>query len=295
MLAPIIIGLFVLVNQPLRPQVRLVTSEDENAPVSALVFSPDGRLLVSGGDTSGMIKVWDVHSHHSLHTLRLAQYVWSLSFSNDGKFLVAAGVYFPIQFWSATTWKEIWTIQSAGGILRIWDIRTSRIVRVIEKPYIYDPVIFSPDGSLLVSGSSSGIRVWNTQTWILKYLFQVPQQIDRLAFTPDGNALVGVDAAGHILVWNMKDGQLITSKLLQGAVNSVAFSPDGKLMLTGASSSDENAVIWNTRTWQKICTLEDNGNMVDSVAFSNDGKTIATGTSFGEILLWNRFSLPGCR
>ena len=59
-------------------------------------------------------------------------------------------------------------------------------------------------------------------------------------------------------------------------VNSVAFSPDGKLV---ASGSDDNTIrFWDTATGrQRGKPLEGHSSPVRSVAFSPDGKLVASG------------------
>jgi WD40 repeat protein len=70
-----------------------------------------------------------------------------------------------------------------------------------------------------------------------------------------------------------------------GAVCSVAFSPDGKILATG--NSDGTVRLWNMATHRQITTLTGHAGEVLSVAFSPDGKTLATGNSDGTVRLWN--------
>ena len=59
------------------------------------------------------------------------------------------------------------------------------------------------------------------------------------------------------------------------AVNSVAFSPDGKYVLTG---SMETAQVWETTSGQPVGKALDHRGAVVSVAFSPDGKYVLTGS-----------------
>ena len=54
----------------------------------------------------------------------------------------------------------------------------------------------------------------------------------------------------------------------------MAFSPDGKILLTG--SMDGTAKLWELATRQEVRSLE-HPPRIFSVAFSPDGKTVATG------------------
>ncbi|WP_220207248.1 caspase family protein [Reticulibacter mediterranei] len=69
-----------------------------------------------------------------------------------------------------------------------------------------------------------------------------------------------------------------------GVVTSVAFSPDGELVLTG--SSDFKARIWETVSGKLLITLEGHSGRIRSVAFSPDGSQVLTGSSDRTARLW---------
>jgi WD40 repeat protein/transcriptional regulator with XRE-family HTH domain len=70
-----------------------------------------------------------------------------------------------------------------------------------------------------------------------------------------------------------------------GAVFSVAFSPDGKILATG---NDHGTVrLWDLATHRQITTLIRHRGVVLSVAFSPDGKTLATANADGTVRLWD--------
>ncbi|KAE9390723.1 WD40 repeat-like protein, partial [Gymnopus androsaceus JB14] len=69
-------------------------------------------------------------------------------------------------------------------------------------------------------------------------------------------------------------------------VNSVAFSPDGKRIVSG--SSDKTVCIWNAETGMIIGEpLQGHRDYVNSVAFSPDGKRIVSGSSDNTVCIWN--------
>jgi WD40 repeat protein/uncharacterized caspase-like protein len=73
-----------------------------------------------------------------------------------------------------------------------------------------------------------------------------------------------------------------------GNVFSVAFSPDGKLVLTG--SDDHTARLWDVATGKELRQFTGITFVVSSVAFSPDGKKVLTGDWHGTVRLWDVLS-----
>ena len=69
------------------------------------------------------------------------------------------------------------------------------------------------------------------------------------------------------------------------STRSVAFSPDGKLLATGAG--DGTAGLWSVVTGREIRRLDGQADVLRNVAFSPDGKTLAATANDGDIRFWN--------
>ena len=70
----------------------------------------------------------------------------------------------------------------------------------------------------------------------------------------------------------------------QSSVISIAFSPDGKSILTG--SDDTTAKLWDI-SGNLLRTFQGHQSSVISVAFSPDGKSILTGSDDKTAKLWD--------
>jgi hypothetical protein len=68
------------------------------------------------------------------------------------------------------------------------------------------------------------------------------------------------------------------------SVNSVVFSPDGRLVLTG--SNDGTARLWETESSKQVGVLEGHSDWVNSVAFSPDGSLAITCDAHGRVYFW---------
>ena len=164
--------------------------------VLALAFSPHGTWLVSG-TAQGKIQMWDVATGTALTVFaepteqeNLGR-ILSLAFSPDGA-LLAAGTRGHIQLWEVDTANKLFSV----------DPEHTRD----GKPFsgAAEPLVFSPDGTVLVNGLHIGaIQLWNVTTGDkIVVLDGHTQSVTTLVFSPDGKTLISTAADGTILLWD---------------------------------------------------------------------------------------------
>ncbi|MEM7067063.1 MAG: NACHT domain-containing protein, partial [Cyanobacteria bacterium P01_B01_bin.77] len=103
-----------------------------------------------------------------------------------------------------------------------------------------------------------------------------------------GTFLPEIDFSGASLRWgSLKHAHLTTPLLTKflGQVQSVAFSPDGKLLALGDSKG--TVQLWDTLTHRVLMIKQGHENWVYSVAFSPDGLTLASGSYDKTVKLWS--------
>ena len=199
----------------------------EDCRVSAVAFSPDGRLLAAGL-TEGALVVWDVASGAERYCLTGHEGgVSALAFSPDGAKLVTASLDRTARLWELATGKELRRFGTHEDTVR--------------------SVAFSPDGRLVAvaGGDWEGVGLWEASTGRAVGQIACGQtRLYQVAFAPDGRTLA-VGCAGHGLrLWEVatrKERRVFAGHC--GSVRALAFTADGKRLATG--SSDSTVLVWD--------------------------------------------------
>lgn len=81
-----------------------------------------------------------------------------------------------------------------------------------------------------------------------------------------------------------------TLKGHKGTIETLAFSPDGELLISGGGSMDGKIRVWNLKEGgDNIRTVKAHTNRVLTVAFAGDNETFASGSDDGMLNIWNRY------
>lgn len=166
-------------------------------------------------------------------------------------------------------------------------------------------VAISPDGQLLVSGSSDRtITVRSLRTGkVLRTLSGHSGPVSAVAIGSDGQTLVSGSWDNTIKVWNLNtaltqshilgDGLLCTLNGHTNGISCVAISPDGQLLASG--SEDSTIKLWyipdsERVLWSPLLTLSGHSAAVKSVAIGPDEQTIVSGSADKTIKVWDLHS-----
>jgi WD40 repeat protein/serine/threonine protein kinase/tetratricopeptide (TPR) repeat protein len=264
-----------------------------NAWVTHLVFSPDGTRILTGG-SDGAVKVWEARTAALLVDAKgMTSYEGCVAFSPDGQRIVAG---------------------RSDGIARVIDARTGALMLELKgRPRVIKhriasaiagvlSVAFSPDGSRIVTGGTTGdfgtgeASVWDARTGAeLLELKGHTAFVQSVAFSPDGERILTGSADGTAKVWDARTG---TPRLelegMKSLVECAAFSPDGTWMVTGGGDRLRGvgeATVWDAQTGMPKFALKGIKGAVHSVAVSKDGTRIVTGGGEfqkpGEATVWD--------
>jgi WD40 repeat protein len=235
--------------------------------VFGVAFSPDGKRIVSGCSWDGTVKVWDATTGEKLLSCEVPlmggaplSLVESVGFSPDGEQILCVTLDRMVKFWNETTGHETLTLHT------------------------FPILAFSPDGKRFVNESAEEgtLKVCDATTGQQTLTLKGPGQVACIAYSGDGkhiagafqvNSNRGVVLPGQIIVWDAVTAkQVLALKGQTGLVASIAFSPDGRRLVSGGD--DGTLRIWETNTGQETFTAKCGPIM--SVSFSSDGRRILT-------------------
>ena len=288
------------------------------SPDGKRIVSGSGRHIALGV-VEGSIKVWDVESGVELLSLKqIASGIRSVSFSPDGKEIVAG---FAV---SDVVVSGVGFGGSTDANLKVWDAH-SGAEKFVIKGHLIDVLstAYSPSGQHIATGSKDKrIRVWDSESGQeILTLNGHTGGVDGVSFSPDGRRVVSGSDDKTLTVWDApseipnalkgkaeaamyhvartlrnragllnvaeekSEEELFTLKGHTQGVTSVAFSPDGKRIISG--SNDTTVKIWDNVSGQGALTLERANGSGSSVSFSPDGKRIVSGGTDKSLKVWD--------
>lgn len=284
------------ISNPANPVQRGAPLTDHADEVWSLAFSPDGNTLASASADHKII-VWDTTNPNEPILLvepltGHTNLVLSVAFSPDGNTLASGSV---------------------DQTVILWDVPNPappiRLGAPLRHTHAVWSLAFSPSGNTLAAGTyDRTIVLWElsdiTTPLQLANLTRHAGPVWSIAYSDPGDKILASAGCGkasegdcvqeEIILWDVSN----PSKPMQlgepfsghtNDVQSVAFSPDGKVLAT--ASWDHTIILWDVSNPAKPHQLSDpligHSSIVRSVAFSPDGKILASSSDDLTVILWD--------
>ncbi|TFK33861.1 WD40-repeat-containing domain protein [Crucibulum laeve] len=294
----------------------LFVIEAHDSTVNSVVFSPDGRFILSASSDK-TISIWDAETGDLIsgpfegH----GSSVNCAAFSLDGRLVASGSDDLTIRIWDSESGDELadplnghtnvvtavsftndgrcLVSGSLDQTIRVWDVESGKLAfePIIGHDGGVTSIALSEDNKYIASGSlDRTIRVWNMVTGNIAYgPFEGHRSwVNCVSFSPDGSLIASASDDETIRLWDLGSSEAFADPLEfhTDGVTSVAFSRDGRKLVSG--SHDETILIWDVKTGAVISepfTGHTNGIM--SVDFSWDGKRILSGARDWTVRVWD--------
>jgi RNA polymerase sigma factor (sigma-70 family) len=238
---------------------------------SSVAFSPDARILAIAHKKDSVIRLYDTATGAELrHFPGHEPYILDITFSPDGRMLIS----------------------SFGDTLYFYETATGKEIRQVKPGGWVKTLLFLPDGKTLVLGGFD-IRLWEVDTAKTVGRFTWDRSIgsvECVALSSNGKTLAAsLDGNTHtVALWDVPTGKRLHDFGGHvGGVHAVAFSPDCRLLATGASernfTPDNKVQLWDPTTGEAVRQLGQGLGLIYSIAFSPNGRFLAASNEDGTI------------
>jgi WD40 repeat protein len=289
----------------------------EGRQISKIQFSPNNQMIATI-NLDKTIQLWDLEGRQ-IKTLLHNGNVTGLSFSPDNTLLASSSADNTVRLWNSDgTLRTILrghsnpvtnvvfnpingkTIASVSndGMVQLWKKDGTKLKTLQPAEAKADSrdegnnneIKFTDDGENIIftrtvrkgKKTTAVVKIWSNSGNELKTMKR-ERVFENMTFSSNGKNIVWTDKENSFQLWDLK-GSLLNSFLgHQDTINSVIFSPDGKLL---ASASDDHTVGLWTRDGRLLKQLDHLGK-VNNISFSRDGKFLASASDDKTVKLWS--------
>ena len=235
----------------------------EGSPgMSGVMFSADGKLLVSSSEREPAAKIFRVDDGQLYQRLRgHTSAITYMALSPDGTVLLTSQADRTAKLWKVMS-QEVESIRYAG------------------KPVSVD---FSPKTALdSVGGRYILIGSENKYVWMQDLQgndINSFKQANQGIFSPDGKSILTGSQDGTTQVWDIASKKSVTIPHTEAIVTTLAYAPNGKSFAIG--SNDGQVIYWDSVGASPVLFPKSTTSAIYSIAFSPEGQSLVFGGENG--------------
>lgn len=281
--------------------------EGHERGIAALVFSPEGNVLISSA-SDNTVKLWETATSEQKLSLDGIDFTGCLAVSADGNTVAVGEADHTVRLWDLMTGEEFQTLRghdasisvlafspdaktlgsaSVDNTVMLWDLTTAKRKRTIKYENRVSAIDFFAGEIKVVSRSDKTVTLWDLATSEQSRNFDHDSSIRTVAVSSGSKVIAVASSDYYFRLWDTATGRE-TSKL-QGhdsiSSTTVAFSADSKMVAAGFV--DGAVRVWDIETGILRQELIGHTRDISAIAFSPDGRSIASGSIDSSIRLWD--------
>ncbi|MHC4494057.1 MAG: hypothetical protein ACYTDU_20885 [Planctomycetota bacterium] len=264
------------------------------------------RLVTVGGDRT--LRVMDLESRRTIRVIDTDERPYAIAVESGGPRIVVGTETGKLRIWDGDTGKLVRTIDAhqaavndvdigpgstwvvSGGADRlasVWDLSTGKELRTLARhPEGVRAVAVSPDGRRIATAAGTSAFLFDAATGEFVHRFDGQSVFTSVAFSPDGSVIVTA-AMRRPRLWNAHSGAEIRTlgkaerepgplRTIQLPILalSVAFSPDGRRVVSGTMSG--KVYVWDRATGNQVRVIEAHHFGPSAATYTGDGSSIVS-------------------
>lgn len=183
---------------------------------------------------------------------------------------------------------------SADRTMRLWDVGSGKELRRFEVGAGIDAIAFSPDGRRALSGGTDRlVRLWDVETGKELRRFEGHTgYVFRVAFSPHGRYALSGSIGDVVRLWELETGKELRRFEHKYTIDSVAFSPDGRRVLSSSRDGDQTVRAWDRATGKELHSFRrhlrdgSGASHIQDTAFSPESRRVLAGGWDKAMRLW---------